>query len=995
MDHGNVAGERGVMMIKSMAAALASGVCIVAIASPAQAQAREYRVPAGSLKSALDAYARQSGLQVIYKVDEVRRARSAGARGTVSAEAALASILSGTGFRAQRQSSGAIAIVQGTPIAASTVSPSGETDSEKADIVVTGSRIARAGFDAPTPTTVVNQADLRLGNPVSVGQALNELPQFRATISPSTTGANASSGRAAADLRGLDDVRTLTLLNGHRFVGSDDLNSIPQSLIKRVEVVTGGASAAWGSGAVAGVVNVLLDDRLEGISIGARTGISSRGDGARYGAEISWGTRLAGGRGHFMAAGEYLHDAGIFGRNDGSRPNLDANSFTLPNGQLLLARDVNFVDATPGGIIRSGALAGMTFNPDGSLSPFVAGSQSNSTTTIGGNGRSASDYYPVSAPYERLNLFARTSFELSDAAKLWVDASWTRIWTDGYQMFPEAFRASATSGGFAISRDNPFLSPALRAQLASGPATFRFGRIFDDIGPAGGVSYRYQRDAVEGAIGIEGALGGGWKYSASYDHGELRNEQYTYNQRNLLTFNNALDAVRNPATNQIVCRIALTDPNTPCRPLNLFGRGNASPEAIAYAFGGSTVIQTTKLDAASAALRGDPFSTWAGPVSIALGVDWRREEMKTDYRDPLTNAGAFLYSIGALNGSFTVKEAFGEVVLPLLKVEGVALELNGAARYSDYSTSGGIWTWKAGGTLRLFDDLLLRTVYSRDIRSPSISELYTGVSTSTGTIADPFRNNVSVSYIRYTGGNPDLKPETANTLTIGGSYSPSFAPGFRISVDYYRIDIADVIGTVGAQDLLTQCFNGNTALCALIARDAAGNITTFYSTRQNLAAYKTRGLDLEASYVLPLERLGGASDASIRIRALATHVFKLQIDDGVNVYDRAGDVGDSVGFTTPKWKASASIGYEDSHVGADLRLRYVDGGLFNSLLNIVNNRIASRTYVDLGLRATVDQFTIFANVNNLFDRAPALASYRSNNYDPIGRYFSGGVKLKF
>jgi outer membrane receptor protein involved in Fe transport len=863
------------------------------------------------------------------------------------------------------------------------------------DIVVTGSRIARAGYDAPTPTTVMTEADLRIGNPVSVGQSLNELPQFRPTVSPSSTGASANAATVAMDLRGLGVVRTLTLLNGHRFVGGEDLNNIPQSLVKRVEVVTGGASAAWGSGAVSGVVNVILDDKLEGVAVGARTGISTRGDGARYGADISWGTHFADGRAHFMAAGEYLRERGIFGRNDGARPNLDSSTFTLPNGQLLLARDVNFVDATPGGIVRSGGLAGMTFNPDGSLSPFIAGSQSNTTTTIGGNGRSQLDYAPVSAPYERLNFFARASFEISSAAKIWVDAGWTRVWADGYPTFPEVLRASATSGGLLISRDNPFLSPAVRTQLASGPATFRFGRILDDIGPAGMLSYRYQRDTVEAAVGIEGSLGGSWKYNAYYDHGELRNERYSFNQRNLLTFNNAVDAVVNPANGQIVCRVALADPNSPCRPLNLFGRGNASPEAIDYAFGGSTTIQTTKLDAAGAAVRGDPFSTWAGPVSVALGVDWRREEAKTNYLDPLSRAGTFAYVHGELNGDFTVKEAFGEIGIPLLKTDNVAFEVNGAARYSDYSTSGGIWSWKAGGTLRLFDDLLLRSVYSRDIRSPSIGELYTGRSVVIGTVTDPFRNNVSGSIFRFVGGNPGLKPEAANTLTIGGSYSPSFAPGLRFSVDYYKIDIEDVIGTIGAQDLVTQCFKGNAGLCALIERDASGAITTLYGNQQNLASYKTRGLDLEASYVLPLDRLGGSPDASIRIRALATHVFKMQINDGVNVYDRAGDVGDGSAFSTPKWRATASIGYESNRIGADARLRYVGGGNYNSLLNIVNNRIAARAYVDLGVRFMVEGFTLFANVNNLLNREAAFAYYSSINYDSVGRYFTGGVKVKF
>ncbi|HZG32499.1 MAG TPA: TonB-dependent receptor plug domain-containing protein, partial [Sphingopyxis sp.] len=181
---------------------------------------------------------------------------------------------------------------------ADAASPAGESE-----IVVTGSRIQRSGFDAPTPTTVIGEAELSLGNRPSIAQVLNDVPQFRPTASPTTNAGGTSSGVSTADMRGLGAVRTLTLLNGQRFSGAADLNTVPQSLIKRVDVVTGGASAAWGSGAVAGVVNIILDDDLTGWRMGVQTGLSSRGDGARYGADIAWGTDFAGGRGHFMVAG--------------------------------------------------------------------------------------------------------------------------------------------------------------------------------------------------------------------------------------------------------------------------------------------------------------------------------------------------------------------------------------------------------------------------------------------------------------------------------------------------------------------------------------------------------------------------------------------------------------------------------------------------------------------------------------------------------------------
>lgn len=904
----------------------------------------------------------------------------------------------------------AAAICPGVALAQSgtddeTGTPTPDTGGE---IIVTGSRIDRAGFDAPTPTTVIGAVELRQGARTSIAQILNDQPQFRATSTPASTTGNTNSSASTADLRGLGALRTLTLVDGRRFVGSTDLNNIPLGVIKRVEVVTGGASAAWGSGAVAGVVNILLNDDLEGITLGADTGISSRGDGVRYGFNGTYGTKFADDRGHFMIAAEYLDDKGAFDR--ASRPNLAAGLFSL-NGRLTLERDVNVANAATGGLIMSGVLAGQAFNADGTLSPFGYGSVVSPnapgtlpTSMIGGAGRSQNDYLAASSPFNRINLFAQTSYEFSDAARVWISGNFARVKAD-FGFFPDiravspGTATSAATGGILIQSDNAFLSDAVRSRLAAaGQTSFRMGRILADIGDAGFMKFAYNRENIEGAIGIDGALGGSWKYSAYYGHGQLRNRQVLKNQRIVANFNNAVDAVISPVTGQAICRIALTDPTTACRPLNLFGTGNVSAEAAAYAFGDGGSTAVNKLDTTGVSVRGDLFSTWAGPVSVAFGGEARWESTRTTAIDPLSRAGALgILNFGALNGKFDVKEAFGEVVVPLLKMDGTAtLDLNGAARYSDYSNSGGIWSWKAGATVRLFDSLLLRAVRSRDIRSPSISELFTTRTTNIGDVSDPSRGGEIVSVFRYGGGNPDLVPEIAHTTTVGASFSPKFVPGFNLSVDLYKIDIDKVIGALSSQDIVTQCFNGNTSLCNQIVRDSSGRITTVFATNLNLASYKTRGIDFEASYQLPLDRVGASLPGSLRFRALATYVDKLVINDGVNTYDRAGDVGDNATFTTPKWRGTGSITYQGDDVNVDLRMRYVGGGVYNSLQPIANNKVDSRTYFDLGAQFNVaEAFTMTLTVNNMFDRDPPLTSYSSAIYDVMGRYFQAGVKLRF
>lgn len=864
------------------------------------------------------------------------------------------------------------------------------------DIVVTGSRIQRSGFDAPTPTTVIGEAELALGNRPSIAQGLNDAPQFRATSTPSTTPGNTNSGVSTADMRGLGSVRTLTLLNGHRFAGANDLNIVPQSLVKRIDVVTGGASAAWGSGAVAGVVNIVLDDDFTGWRMGVQSGISSRGDAVRYGADIAWGTDFAGGRGHFMIGGEYMNERGALSRSD--RRNLEAGLFQRSDGKLELVRDPNSTQLYNGGSILglTGAPRNLVFNPDGNIGAFPLGSVTQGVTTVGGGGQNIFDYVAVSTPYERVNLFARASYDLTDSLKVWANFSFHRM-SANYSFFPE-------TPAVAIMPDNAFLTQANRDQLAAAGVTgpFLLGRVLDDVGEDGVMTFRYSRRNLEGAIGLSGTFGDGWSYEAYYDHGEIRLNQSLNNQRIKSRFTNGVDSVLVNGTP--TCRInadaSTTNDDASCVPINLFGNGSISDEAAAWAFGGSQLIYTIKLDAAGASLSGQPFSTWAGPVDIALGSDVRWEKQVTNYVDPLSLANALgTLNSSATNGSFNVKEVFAEVNVPLLDItDTLKLEVNGAARYSDYSTSGGIWSWKTGGTLRVLNDLLLRAVYSRDIRSPSITEYYLNRSTNIGTVFDPFQGpngTVQNNVVVYGGGNANLTPEISHTLTLGGSYSPSFAPGLRLSVDYYDIDIDNVITTVTANDLLKQCFAAapNDPTCSgIIVRETNGTIGSITNGFRNLANYRTQGLDIEASYRLPL------GDGTLSFRALANHVFNLKI----NGADVAGFVGGDTAFSTPKWRGTATIAYDSDGFGANLRLRYVDGGLDRPLsvvnnvpVEIVNNKVGSRTYVDLGVQFKAGPFTLFGNVNNLFDRNPPITPYTSPNYDVIGRYMSAGVKLNF
>lgn len=886
---------------------------------------------------------------------------------------------------------------QASDEASAQAAPAAEEDaSEPGELVITGSRIDRAGFDAPTPTTVLSGESLLQGDRPSIAQVLNDLPQFRASTTPVTNFSGTASGSSPADLRGLGTTRTLTLLNGRRFTGAGDLNTVPQGLIGRVEVVTGGASAAWGSGAVGGVVNIMLNEKLEGLTVGALAGVSSREDAFRYGFDASFGTRFAGGAGHFMIGVQYMNDEGVLDRD--SRPNLGSTTlYTNPAGSkhaFVIAQDVNYSNASVGGLITTGVLAGQTFERNGTLRAFRYGSPRGSAVMVGGEGTSLRDETALSAPYERLNGYARASFELGDA-KLWVDGSYSRMWAE-YPFYAESNRDNIT-----VQRDNPFLPQAVRDRLiAANQTSFRMGRVFQDYGYR---TFGYTRETIDAAIGIDGSFGGGkWRYSAYYGHGQLSDDRGYLNQKVDANFTNAINVVAHPVTGAPICRIALTDPTTACRPLNIFGEGNASPEAVAYAFSSTAHVRnTTKLDTAAVSLRGDPFSLWAGPVSIAIGAEARWESIDSSGLDPISAARGFsTFNFSELRGGFNVKEGFAEIAVPLLDQDFSKLEFSAAGRYSHYSNTGSVNSWKLGLTNRIYSELLLRVSRSRDIRSGSLSELFTNRSTTRSTIADPGPPGntgapVSTDIITYGGGNPALDPEIGQTTTIGASWSPSFIPGLSLSVDYFDIRIKGAISTLSGQDIATRCNKGNIALCGQIVRDGSGKIEHIFATFVNLAEYKTHGIDFEASYNLPLSKLSAAWPGTLKFRGLATYVPSLITDDGINKIEYAGDVGEALPFGTPKWRATGSLTYQDQKLSVDARLRYVGGGMWNSALDIENNAIKARTYVDLGARVTIDKLTLSFNVNNVFDIDPPLTTTGQIHYDQIGRYFSTSAKIRF
>jgi len=981
-----------------IAASILAVLSLPVVAAAAASEPRPVEVAGGDLVEALEALARQFGVNAIYPSEQLRGLRTEGVSGVLETREAFEKLLEGTALDVTEED-GSVLI----SLPANRVGPPERTqgsargDTSTLDTVMvtaSSSRLGRQGFDAPTPTTTLSAEDLSIGARPNVAAALNDLPYFRAGVSPQTTGTNTDAGSAPVDLRGLGVNRTLVLIDGRRFSSTNDLNTIPTIMVKSADIVTGGASAAWGSGAVSGVVNIAIDRNFTGTKLGAQYGISDRGDANERRFEAALGHELFGGRGHMVLGAEFLDNDGLVPR---SRREHVSGWATLSDGQggFVLTHDVTVSDAAYGGLILDGVLKGKEFNPDGTLSDFQFG-RVVGTSMVGGNGPRADDFSPLVTPQRRYSAMGTVYFDLTDSTRLTLDVRHSRMYND-YPWFGDHNRGS---GALTISADNAFLPAAVRDAMAqAGQTSFRMGRFNSDFAYS---RIDYQRKTTEATLALDGYLGGSWRWKSYYTHGEYR--QDISNPGFILRDNYArsVDSILSPTTGQPICRVALADPSTNCVPINLFGSGSPSAAAIAYVTGAPTQETLVKLDAGGVSLQGDPWTLPAGDVSVALGLESRREWQQT-VAGALDIANAYrTFSHASMFGAFKVTEAFGEILVPVVRdVPGFnKLEVNAAARISDYDTTGSIWSWKAGVTNEFLPGFRMRATRSRDIRSANLNELFTTATTGYNNVADPVTGR-TVSAQVIGGGNPNLTPEEADTTTFGFTWTPSFTEGLDISIDYFDITINDVIISLGVQEIVNRCSRGNQALCDRITRDGNNDIERVMSWPVNLAQYKTDGVDAEILYTFPAERLLPFASGRLQWRTLASWVNNLTTDDGEVKIGYVGSQGSAfIGPGIPRLRVMNSIAYRGDTFGANLRARYISAGKFNRAVNIVNNDIGSYVYFDLGLNARVARFAgsdleLYANINNLLDKDPPASSAFSAYYDVLGRYYSIGARLKF
>jgi outer membrane receptor protein involved in Fe transport len=883
------------------------------------------------------------------------------------------------------------------------------------EVIVTGSRIQTNGFQQPTPVTVVGQDEIQRAMPVTIANYLNDLPSFGASNSARNPGIGVAGGGAeSVNLRSLGTNRTLVLLDNRRVVASStagvvDTLTLPSHLIKRVEVVTGGASAAWGADAVAGVVNFVLNHDYEGFGFDLQGGVSQRGDNEHGSIDLTFGRKFAGGRGRFIVDANFSDTPRGIKIQDRSwwRNRAVVVSPSPGSGPARITVDwAAPANVAPGGVIVSGPLRGIQFvGPTGMPAPYDFGVQAGILKYGGDLDLSTSAQTNLTAALRYGNAFTHVDYDLTDNLTAYGELSYgTSVYQDsGYLFYSRV-------GNLTIRADNAFLDPSIRQQLAArGLSSFDMGLTFINGPPP---HARNDREVWRGVVGLDGRFGDSWKWGAYYQHGEATADVQTFNNPLVPRFNLAVDAVRDPSTGAIVCRSTLTDPRNGCVPLNVFGQNVASAEASSYVSG--TVArqhQDVQLDVVSADASGTIFTLPAGDVSLAVGADYARDKA-TSTQDPFSAARQFATgNFQPFSGSRDVKEAFAETSVPILKglLLVKSLEFNGAVRVTDYSTSGQVVTWKLGASYEMTDDLRFRVTRSRDIRAPSLSDLFNTGTSGTQFVFDPFTNR-SYQLFAITRGNPNLKPEEADTWTAGVIYRPSFVEGLQASVDYYRIQINGAISTVGAPQTVQRCFSGETALCPFIIRDPSGTIVSVSSAPVNIASQLTYGFDFEVDYRHTL------GPGTVTVRALATYVPVLdQTDNGVT-RKLAGAVGGLNG-SDPFWRGVATASYEQGPMSYTLRARYVGPSVLDrswtSGVDVDDNSVPAYVNFDL---TTVYKFRAFGAdaeltfaVDNLFDRDPVIVpvvpgtvpyvnpgfSNRLDLYDPVGRSFRVGIRGKF
>lgn len=929
-------------------------------------------------------------------------------------------------------------VVTGTRIARPELDFANPVTTVSAETIAKSGRTNLAGLLQQTPALLGSQTgDLTAGSNPEFGESGLNLLNLR----------NLGTDRT---LVLVDGRRHVSGLAGSAAV---DIDAIPTDLVEAVDVLTGGASAIYGADGVSGVVNFRLKHDFNGLTARAQMGISEQGDGANRFISATWGRIFAGGRGNIAIAYEFNSDQRVPDQNRGYLRNPDAGALyrnqadlrddpTVPD--LIPYFDVRYADSSAAGAVDTNFDAGARPNFTGDGREYDRGTilKQSGGYTIGGSSTPVDGYQGDLFPELERHLFnVLGHYEVSDALTFLAEGKYVRA---------HSYTVSQPSFDYYLFQtpDNPFMPQTIRDAIRPGRAAI----YFDDPDIPDGVLVTRDnfdlgvnaedniRETLRGVIGARGAISEHARYDVSAVYGQTVSRIVARNNRQTAQWLAAIDVVTDPATGRPVCRSSL-DPAPPpelagCVPFNIYGSHVQDPAAIAFINADSVSRSKVTQTDVTASISGDfgaLFTLPGGPVAFATGAEYRREY--SDFR-PDADIAAGLTWQGAIQratGEFDVREVFGELNAPILKDAPFArlLSVGAAIRYSDYSTIGGATTWKVDGVYAPIRDVSLRGTYSQAVRAPNIAELFSPSSSTFNFIEDPcdtqFLNNGTAFRVAnctalltalgidprtfspsntpqaavftegLLRGNPDLTEETAKTWTAGVVLRPRFLPTFSISADWYDIRIENAVNTAEAQELAQLCVDQPTldnAFCPNIVRDPdTGYITSFTVQPQNVAAFRTAGLDLSIAYRLKTARLGA---------------FSLAING--NYLDRLAFVASPGAATTsergqiysPKYSATLDVTWTEGPLSLNYGVawfsttkRFTDEQVAGDPDLAADRFLKVKAKWEHDIQAEIavsDQFSFYAGVNNVFDQRPDFG-FSSYPVSALGRFLYAGVKI--
>ena len=875
------------------------------------------------------------------------------------------------------------------------------------EVVVTGSRIAKPNLGAPTPITTIDQQAIEFTGSANSADILRTLPSVGVSA-VSSTNSNffvTGGGINTIDLRNLGEDRTLVLVNGRRYVSglagqnAVDFNTIPTELIKRIDVITGGASAIYGSDALAGVVNVILDDEFEGVRVTAQGGQTDESDGETQRFNILMGNRFQEGRGGAVLNFTYSDDDGILAR-DRKETRIDGISECLFTG---LASDCKS-EVEP---------FFSSFPPQGRFNIISTGER---LTIADGTGAGATvksfngdedgfnrqAFRRYSVPTERTLASAMFDYQLNDNLEAFAEIMYARTETaTNLEPFPLQADDLAIDG---IPIDNPFMPQAIRdAAIAAGDQFVDFTRRTVELEQRGAESTRTTQRAL---FGLRGDFGDNWQWDAFISRANMEDDQLSTGQTNVANFREALNVTTDDNGNFICASSAARIEG--CVPVNLFGIGSISQDAADYLSAPALRKQETEQTNVGINVVGDVIELPAGPLAVAFGYEYR-EEYATDQPDALVRLGQNGGNASApTEGEFDVNELYIEADIPILSGAPFAEELTlGAAyRYSDYDTIDSTDAYTGRISWAPIESLRFRAQYARAVRAPNINELFApggenfatvndpcnGVTATTpGTIANNCRSVPEIAAriqavgvfeltqpeIQGTGGftgrgNPNLGPEESDSYSVGFVYSDNWDAGsLTVSLDWYDIEIEDLIDTVGRQTSLDFCYDSAgfpNEFCAFVERDSTGpafqlgEVTAVNSGFINEGTLETSGIDLQVDWSMPL------FNGELNLRAVYAYLDDYTLTKFGDEDDQTGEVG------LAEHEALVTALYSTDRWVVQWETTYIGDSTVDNNQDIFNFDVGDYMLHDLFAAFNItDSFRISAGVDNILDEdAPKI-----------------------